>query len=261
VTDFERAVAFEEERRERCAERVVPFRFGRAVFNDTFHEVWDLNLLRAFDLAGATIGALVAEAERLQGMAGHAHRRIAVFDQEAGVRLEPEFRTAGWELERSLFMAWQGGDVSSAGAVAVKEVDAAALRPLRLERTRAEPWAESEELVRQAVESGELIARMGNARHFAALVDGQVVSGIDLYSDGRTAQAEDLSTRPAFRGRGLGTALLLRSVQDALATGHDFVFLVADDTDWPKDLYVRLGFRPLGRTWAFLRKPVQASPA
>jgi hypothetical protein len=45
-SDLERAVAFEQALRERCAERVVPFRFGRAFFNDTFPLVWDLNVLR-----------------------------------------------------------------------------------------------------------------------------------------------------------------------------------------------------------------------
>ena len=37
-SELERAVAFEERLRERCAERVVPFRFGVALFN----EVWRL---------------------------------------------------------------------------------------------------------------------------------------------------------------------------------------------------------------------------
>jgi hypothetical protein len=33
------------------------------------------------------------------------------------------------------------------------------------------------------------------------------------------------------------------------------VFLVADDADWPKDLYVRLGFDPVSRFWSFVRTP------
>jgi predicted GNAT family acetyltransferase len=91
-------------------------------------------------------------------------------------------------------------------------------------------------------------------------VDGEVASGADLYSDGRTAQVEDLATRSAFRDRGLASAVLLRVVEEALAAGHDFVFLIADDRDWPKELYTRVGFAPIGRKWTFLRPPVPASP-
>ena len=50
-------------------------------------------------------------------------------------------------------------------------------------------------------------------------------------------------------------AVVLRAVEEALGTGHDFVFLVADAEDWPKELYVRLGFAPLGHTWTFLKTP------
>ena len=33
--------------------------------------------------------------------------------------------------------------------------------------------------------------------------------------------------------------------------GADLVFLVADDEDWPKELYRRLGFDELGRLYKF----------
>jgi predicted GNAT family acetyltransferase len=85
--------------------------------------------------------------------------------------------------------------------------------------------------------------------------NGEIASAADLYSDGRTAQVEDVATAAEFRGRGYATAVVLRAVEEALATGHDFVFLVADAEDWPKELYVRLGFAPLGHTWTFLKTP------
>jgi hypothetical protein len=33
------------------------------------------------------------------------------------------------------------------------------------------------------------------------------------------------------------------------------VFLIADDDDWPKELYAKLGFDPLCRYWQFRRPP------
>lgn len=255
MAELERAIAFEEALRERCAERVVPFRFGRALFNDSFPLVWDLNVLRVDDPTGATAELLAEEAERLHGEAGHGHRRVTVLDERAGRRLEPEFRALGWEPDCFLYMAWRGNGERKAPPADIREVEPSALRPLREEILRAEPWADSAEVVRQVVDSSFLVARTGNARHLAAFVEGEVASGADLYSDDRTAQVEDVSTFPAYRGRGLASAVVLHAVEEALDGRHDFVFLIADAADWPKELYKRLGFAPLGHKWTFLRRP------
>ena len=260
MSELARAVAFEEALRERCSERIVPFRFGRAVFNDTFPDVWDLNVLRVYEPASATVALLVDEAERLHGEAGHAHRRIALPDEEAGDRLADEFRALGWQVDRFLYMVYRG-DERSAATRTVEEVNPAALRPLREELSRGEPWGADPGVVERILDAGELVARTADARHFAARVEGEVASGADLFSDGRTAQIEDVATHPGFRGRGLASAVVLRAAAEALAAGHDFVFLIADDGDWPKELYGRLGFAPLGRKWQFLRKPARDEPA
>jgi predicted GNAT family acetyltransferase len=255
-----RAVAFEEALRAACAERIVPFRFGRALFNDTFPSVWDLNVLRVDEPEGATADALAAEAERLHGEAGQSHRRVAVPDEEAGARLEPRFRALGWEADRFLFMAWRGAGPRVRDTRIVEEVDASAQRPLRERVAAAEPWADSEETMRMVLDSNRLFTRAGRARHFAVRADGQVVSVADLYSDGQTAQVEDVVTSTEHRGRGYASAVVLRAVAEAELTGHDFVFLIADDADWPKELYARLGFAPLGGKWTFLRRPPRAAP-
>lgn len=64
-----------------------------------------------------------------------------------------------------------------------------------------------------------------------------------------------MATHPDHRGRGYASAVVLRAVHEALGAGNDLVFLVADDEDWPKLLYERLGFEPLGRRWSFLKTP------
>ena len=61
---------------------------------------------------------------------------------------------------------------------------------------------------------------------------------------------EAVATLPAHRGRGYASAVVLRAVEEALAAGHDLVFLTADDDDWPKELYARLGFEQIGRPGA-----------
>jgi GNAT superfamily N-acetyltransferase len=252
---YERAVAFGEALRARCVERVVPFRFGRALFNDSLRLVWDLNLLRVDDPEGATMTALVEEADRLHGEAGHEHRHVSVPHDRAGEELAEGFRALGWRSECFLLMDWHGGGTRTADTSDVEEADGAAVRALREMIVREQPWAAREEVVRMVVDASELAGRAGNARHFVVRVDGEVAAAADLYSDGRTAQVEDVATLERHRGRGLASAVVLRAVEEALAAGHDFVFLVADDEDWPKELYARLGFGPLGRTWSFLKTP------
>jgi ribosomal protein S18 acetylase RimI-like enzyme len=261
MSELARAVAFEEALRERCAERIVPFRFGRAVFNDTYPDVWDLNVLRVDEPAGATVALLVDEAERLHAEAGHAHRRIALPDEAAGARFEDEFRSHGWQVDCFLYMAYRGGGERSVVTNAVEEVNAAALRPLREEISRGEPWGADPGVLERVLDAGEFVAHTADARHFAVRLEGETASGADLFSDGRTAQIEDVATDPDFRGRGLASAVVLRAAAEAIAAGHDFVFLIADDADWPKELYGRLGFAPLGRKWQFLRQPARDDPA
>lgn len=255
VSDYERAVSFGDALRNRVAERVVPFRFGRALFHDGLPLVWDLNLLRVDDAAGATAAALAEDAERLQQEAGHEHRHVAVPDERTGEALAEGFDALGWRSERFLLMAWRGAGARTADTSGVEEADAAAVRALREEIVRGEPWAESEDVVRMVVDASELVAREARVRHFVVRVDGDVAAAADLYSDGRTAQVEDVATLERHRGRGLASAVVVRAVQEAFASGHDFLFLVADADDWPKELYERLGFAPLGRTWSFLKTP------
>ena len=59
----------------------------------------------------------------------------------------------------------------------------------------------------------------------------------------------------AYRGRGFAKGVVNRAVSEARRAGHDLVFLLADEDDWPKELYRRLGFEEVGRTWELLREP------
>ena len=70
---------------------------------------------------------------------------------------------------------------------------------------------------------------------------GQIVE-LARHSDGVIAQVEDVATLRDFRRRGLARATVTAAVDAALAMGHEAIFIVADDDDWPKDLYARLGF-------------------
>jgi ribosomal protein S18 acetylase RimI-like enzyme len=249
MSDLGRAAAFEEELRDRCAERVVETRFGPALFNDTFSTIWNLNVLRADRPGQASAAEIATEANSVQ--AGLGHRRVIL--PTGATELEDGFRELGWEGDHFLFMVYRGGG-EPVDTAHVEEVD-----PTRLARLRQEivhEWAphEDDETVRQIIAADLLMWRAANARTFAIVEDGEVVSAAELYSDGRTAQVEDVATLVSHRGRGHAKAVVTRAVKEALVAGHEFVFIVAAGDEWPKALYKRLGFEEVGSRFAFLRR-------
>ncbi len=233
--------------------REEPFAYGTAIFDERLPRRWDSNYLLVERLP-AEVGAdeLAVEAERLQGEAGLRHRKLEVRDETAGRRLEPEFRRLGWTVNRHVLMALHREADRREEGIVVQEVDAEALREPRAAQLSAYEWAEDGEVLAQLHEAKTLFAARVETRFFAVIEDGSVVSWTDLYLAGETAQVEDLGTLESHRGRGYARALVLHAAAEARRTGAEFVFLVADDEDWPKELYRKLGFDELGLVYEFL---------
>jgi ribosomal protein S18 acetylase RimI-like enzyme len=254
TSELARAAAFEEALRDAASERVVASPLGSALFNDTLRLVWSLNTLRV-ERTGATAEEIAAESERLQGEAGLEHRRVVILDEAEGRALEEAFNALGWKTDAYLFMVPRREPNRPVDASNVVEVEREALAPIRESILREWLTEPSEEVLRQIGEADRLIAAAGNARDFAALVDGVPVSSTDLYSDGRTAQIEDVGTLPDHRGQGHASAVVMRALDEARSMGHEFVFLSADARNWPKELYRRLGFDGVGERYGYLRTP------
>ena len=135
-----------------------------------------------------------------------------------------------------------------------REVDGPTLQAAEARSVREEPYGGDEEVVRQLVAMRARLAEaVPAARFFVGAADGVDAAVTTLYSDGVAAQVEDVATLRDYRRRGLARATVTAAIDAALAMGHEFVFIVADDDDWPKALYGRLGFDPVGRAWAFTR--------
>jgi ribosomal protein S18 acetylase RimI-like enzyme len=249
MTDLERAAGFEELIRDRCAERVVETRFGPALFNDTHSAIWNLNVLRAERPSDATAEEIAAEVDRVQ--AELAHRRVIL--PPGATELENGFRQLGWEGDHFLFMVYRGGG-ETAETSHVEEFESERLRPLREEIIREWQTEADNATVEQLISADYLIWKAANARSFAVVEDGEVVSSAELFSDGGTAQVEEVQTLPSHRGQGHAKAVVTRAVETALAGDHDFIFLVAAGDDWPKELYKRLGFEEVGSRFAFLKR-------
>ena len=136
------------------------------------------------------------------------------------------------------------------------EVRREALEPLRRGRILNQPWG-SPDIAVQLLGARAILEERVTVRYFASLEDGQVAAGTDLYLGPPDAQIEDVSTEPELLNRGHGTAVVVTAIAAAREAGADFVFLVADAEDWPKEWYARLGFEPIGR-YVKLRAPSEA---
>jgi ribosomal protein S18 acetylase RimI-like enzyme len=249
MSELERAAAFEELIRDRCVERVVETRFGPALFNDTLSTIWSLNVLRTERPGDATADEIAAEADRVQ--AELAHRRV-ILPPGAAV-LEEGFRRIDWKPDHFLFMVYRGGG-EPADTARVEEIEPGRLRRLREEIIREWQPDADEKTVSEMNAANLLQVKAANSRIFGIVEDGEVVSSAQLFSDGGTAQVEDVATLPAYRGRGHAKALVTRAVEEAVAGNHEFIFLVAEGDDWPKKLYNRLGFEEVGSRFAFLQR-------
>jgi GNAT superfamily N-acetyltransferase len=227
-----------------------PCRFGTVLLTPELPLRHDSNLVYADALPQeATAADLAAETDRVLGAAGLGHRLATVPDPDGG-RLADGFRALGWQVQRHLVMAQRRPPERTAATAAVVEVDEPRLRPVREAITRTYPWG-SPEVARQLAAAKRLIR--GEVRFFAVEVDGEIAACTDLYLSDRDGQIEDVVTLEPHRGRGYAGAVVLRAAEEARRAGADLVFLVADDEDWPKELYRRLGFDDVGLYWKFLR--------
>jgi GNAT superfamily N-acetyltransferase len=251
MSELARATAFEDALHEAAAERVVRSPLGIAYFTDSLSRVWSANTFRV-ERKGVSLDEVVEEAERLQGDAGLDHRRVEIADEETGRALEAGFAGLGWKTDVFLYMLARREPERIVDTSQVEEVASERLRPIR-EVIHREwlPNLDAETLAQLAA-AERRIASAANARHFAVVHEGSLVSAADLFSDGRTAQIEDVVTLPEHRGNGFASAVVMRALEEARAVGHDLVFLIADARDWPKELYRRLGFDGVGERYAYL---------
>jgi ribosomal protein S18 acetylase RimI-like enzyme len=225
------------DRADMAGEREERSPVGTAVFDDRVPRRLDCNFLRV---------EREADPETVRSEAGRLRRRmIHVPDAELGERLVPYFRHRDWLVRRHVLMAQLREPEREADLSLVSEVEEPALRAARHQVVTGQPWARPE-VMAELFAGKELIGQRARARYFAVVLDGQVVSYTDLYQDDADAQIEDVGTLHEHRGRGYASAVVLKAIAEARADGAEFVFLVADLEDWPKELYRRLGFDELG---------------
>lgn len=254
-----RVVSFDKAWEDELCTHSEPFEWGRALFHSGFPDVYDLNFLRVERATPETsVSALADEAERIQGGAGLRHRKVRVAEETLGRSLEGGFKQLGWRPERTVVMAHRREPDRREEAGSAACIDLDEMRVARELSLRQDTEQKSESEIHQLVECARLVEERIGARFYGARAGDEIASSCELYSDGATAQIEAVITLEQHRNKGLARAVVLAALDDAVAEGHDLVFLVADDEDWPQELYRKLGFDPIGRPFCdFILTPTK----
>ncbi len=245
--DLQRALAMERALLAAAAQRAEEHPLGVLLFDATHPHVWVHNQLHVTGPAG-DIDDLIRVLEDRYGDLGH--RRAIVEDEVEGARLAEGFEDRGWKVERHLYMALREPRDREPDAALAAEVSAG-------EHQESERLTMTQFSTDAAVRD-ELIAARGLRREacdrahcIVGIADGRRVGNTIVYVAGDVAQVEDVTTLSDFRGRGVARSMV--SLACDLASDADLVWLAADDDDWPKELYLKLGFRPIGRVFVFTR--------
>jgi GNAT superfamily N-acetyltransferase len=249
--DRERAFEFQRETHRLLADEVIALPEGRLVVTPSLPSLWAVNQLwirQPVEFAEA-----VELADR--HLADLPFHHLTIEDQHSGAVLEAQFTAAGWNVECDVTMVLRGDPdrrVDTLGVVDAPREDVLDL--MRRWRLEGPPRDDTPDAERQLAELWQREWSARNARLLGARGrSGETVAITALYSDGSTAQVEDVYTVPEERGRGFARMLVSRAVKLSLEGGHEFTLIVGDDRNWPQQLYGRLGFEPVGRLWSFHR--------
>ena len=226
---------------------VEPWAHGTVVRATGYPSYWDFNVVRVEEDPGMSIEELVAFAD--QALAGLSHRRLDFEQISVAEPLRAGFEELGWKALRLLYMRQESS--SPAGDdVAVQEIPYDDVHDLRAAWYR-EDFPDQDPL--DYHEQAREVADRLNAQVLAVVEGGVPVAFAQLDHGGGAAEITQVFVHPQERGRGLGTALTKAAIEAAGPV--EDLWICADDEDRPKELYARLGFRPVLTTLEFTRLP------
>jgi GNAT superfamily N-acetyltransferase len=233
------------------ADQVTEIPEGWVIRSRSLSQVWMLNQVRIASPVDFELALALAE----RHLGDLQYRQLTIEDPAGGAALEDRFRAGGWRVDCQVTMALtRGPDRVVDTATVVEPAGEEVSELLKRWRSETDVQAPSAEEQRQLERYWRLEWQVRKARRLGIRGrDGTLAAITLLYSDEATAQVEDVYTVPEERGRGFARALISRALELAAEHDPELTFIVADDRGWPKQLYARLGFEPVGRTWGFHR--------
>jgi ribosomal protein S18 acetylase RimI-like enzyme len=134
----------------------------------------------------------------------------------------------------------------------------------RADELKLVPWTDEQKLafVRQQFEAQDAYYRehYGDTTWEVVLADGAPAGRIYVARWPQEIRVIDIALLPAFRGRGLGTRLLMEVLDEARTAGKP-VRIHVEVMNPARALYERLGFRQVADQGVYLMMEWNASPA
>lgn len=237
--------------------RTEEWRYGTAVFQVDFPTRWDSNFLRVERPVGdASAADLAATADEL--LAHLAHREVVVEDAVDGARLAPGFADLGFEVDRLLYMVHRR-EPDHAPPLVARQASFGESRPVAIAANLESHGGMAPEVAEILADFGAVAVDRADARFFVADVDGRPAACCELYLHEGVADIDNVHTLTPFRNRGGARAVVTEAIEAARAAGADLIWLLADASDWPRELYRKLGFDPIGECWQFTKPPPDTS--
>lgn len=232
--------------------RAVDAPWGRAHLDVSLPHCYDRNFLWIHEGGPGIDGPAVhAEAYRVLGGEGLGHLRIVAEDPLART-LAPALAGFGYREERHVVMAYSASSApATASPVEPDEISADELAGAYERWLRTDPAVrdvgEDDAVRRELVEHQRTFGSAGAAESIvAARAGGRIVAWAKTWQRDGVAQVEDVVVQHDQRGAGLGRAVVTAATLKALEASPSLLFIVADADDWPKQLYARLGYEPVG---------------
>lgn len=226
---------------------VSDWEHGTVLRASRYPTYWNYNIVAVDGDPGMSCNELIAVADHALGDLGH--RRIEFDAVEPAERLRADFEAAGWHSTRLVWMRHER-QPELGSALAIEEVPYDAARELRV-AWHAEDFPGNE--LGGHLDEAREVDEHHRARVLAHFEGGTIAGFSQLERIGDSALVAAVYVQSEHRGRGIGTALTLGAIAAAGAVSD--LWILADDEDRPKDLYARLGFRPVLTTMEFLRLP------
>jgi len=212
--------------------------------------VWSLNQIRI--TAPASAPDVVALADEHQ--AELPYRHIVVDDMPEAAEIADDFSRAGWQVDREVLMSLTDPPDRVVDTSRVTELSEDQMLSLVRRWASEDHPGVGEDALDQLDEYNRGEGRLWQEQRLGVLDrDGNPVAITKLRAHGRMSWVEDVYTVAEARGQGAARALVTHATELARRSPSDVTFIIADDNDWPKELYARIGFRPIGFELTFHR--------
>ena len=260
MTDWARAAIRVDQAHEALGHRLFEADGAHFISNPALPDIHVANYARSVTAATPqAIERVLTRADR--EFAGCPHRCFEV-DLDSPPAFEARLVRDGYDARGFVLMVLEGDLHGSRRKTAEMAVAADEPSWAAADRLKRLDWAEAREKMGLAPlpRVGDRLALASRLktppdRKWLAWVDGEARGMASAWEIDGLGQVEDVFVEPAYRHRGIATALIHHCVADCRARGAGAVVIVADAADTPQHMYAAMGFRPVATKRRYVLYP------